>query len=155
MAELIGRVAVQQQEAAGLQGPPDGGEDPRALGGGKELAEDHRDHVEARFRPGPGEEIGGLHRQRDAALGRQRPRLGLGAGGKVERGDVEAASGEIDAVAALAVGDGEGAPSRRQQRPVTDEEIARRRTVDVIRRREASLPMGMTRVRHGAALRCC
>ena len=105
--DLLGRIAFEQQEAAGLQRVTDAGEHARALGRIHVLDEDDGDHVVGGFRPRVGEDIRQLRRHGDPTAGRQRTRFLLRLGGEVHRDDVEALLSEPNAVAAFAVRHGQ------------------------------------------------
>src|ERR1700688_1463427 len=100
--QLLRAIALDEEEPARLHRALEMGEEARALGRRRELDEDRDDDIEAPPAPVPGEEIGLLGAQPDAALGRQLARLREADRGEIDRQHVEPLLGEKDAVAALA-----------------------------------------------------
>ena len=122
--ELLGRIALDQQQPAGLERPLDVAEHPRAQRRRAELKEDRHHHVERLDRPCPCVEIGLFGADRHAALLRQRARLRERGRREVHRQHVEALLGEEDAVAALAVGDRQRPlPALEQMRLALEESV--------------------------------
>ena len=105
VGDLLGAIALHEQEPARPERLLDAGEDARPLIGAGELDEDRRDHVELRDRPRPVQHVRLLDRERDAAARRQLARLGDRERRELDRAHVEALLGEEHAVAAFAVGD--------------------------------------------------
>ena len=103
--ELIGVVALQQQDAAGLEGAIEAGKDARTLGRCHELKEDRCHHIVLTLVPVPGIDVALAVVDIHLALGRQFFCLVHGQRREVEGGDIQSLLGQPDAVASFAIGD--------------------------------------------------
>ena len=139
-ADLLGTIALEQQEPPRRDRPLHAAEDLGTLGRRQELDEDgHHGVVGARV-PVPVADVRFPHVDAHALLGGKGARLRDAIGSDVEGGDVEPARGEEHAVAPLAIGDAQhGLPARKPRRLAGEERV--RRTPEVeFRPGEARVP---------------
>ena len=152
--QLLGRVALHDQQPAGFQRPPHAGPFPRALGRRAELREDFNDHVERIGWITPGVHVGMQQCDLHAAFFGQRRGFGLRGFREIDRDDVEALLGEPYSVAGFAVGDGQNLARLRQQCLAGRQKVVRRLAEQVFGRAVTALPTRIFARFHPRSLDC-